>query len=102
MKLSWIFVIVLLVAVAVFSVQNAEPMTVRFFGWEITMSAALVILLAALAGALVGLIVGAMSRKPRPAAEVPPQPQPRSLPEPEPIPRSTPLSPPSEADSERH
>lgn len=94
MKLSWILVIVLLVIVAVFSVQNAEPMTVRFFGWEITMSAALVILLAALAGALVGLIVGATSRRPRPPAE--PQWQPKPLPEPEPEPRPTSLSPPPE------
>lgn len=55
--------ILLLVFVAVFSVQNAEPITVRFVVWEITMSAALVIQLAALIGALVGLAAGAASRR---------------------------------------
>lgn len=70
MKLSWILVIILLVTVAVFSVQNADPIQVRFLGWEITMSAALVIQLAALLGGIVGLTVGACSRrKPAPRAE---------------------------------
>lgn len=63
MKLTWITVILLLVFVAVFSVQNAEPITVHFLSWEITMSAALVIQLAALIGALVGLAAGAASRR---------------------------------------
>lgn len=65
MRLTWLFVILLLVFVAVFSVQNAAPITVSFLTWEITMSAALVIQLAALLGALVGLAAGAMSRRPR-------------------------------------
>jgi uncharacterized integral membrane protein len=63
MKLSWIFIITLLVFVAVFSVQNAEPITVRFLGWQFAMSAALVIQLAALLGGLVGLVCGAWSRR---------------------------------------
>jgi uncharacterized integral membrane protein len=62
MKLSWFFLILLLIFVALFSVQNAEPITVRFLAWEITMSAALVIQLAALLGGLVGLTAGAWSR----------------------------------------
>lgn len=62
MKLSWIFVILLLVFVAVFSVQNAAVVTVRFLVWEVAISAALVIQLAALLGALVGLTVGYWSR----------------------------------------
>jgi uncharacterized integral membrane protein len=62
MKLSWLFVILLLVFVAVFSVQNAAVVTVRFLGWEVALSAALVIQLAALLGALVGLMVGYWSR----------------------------------------
>lgn len=61
MKLSWIFVILLLVVVAIFSVQNADAVTVRFLRWEITMSAALVIQIAALLGGLVGLAVGVRS-----------------------------------------
>ena len=63
MKFTWITVILLLVFVAIFSVQNAEPITVHFLSWEITMSAALVIQLAALIGALVGLAAGAASRR---------------------------------------
>jgi uncharacterized integral membrane protein len=63
MKLTLITVILLLVFVAVFSVQNAEPITVYFLSWGITMSAALVIQLAALIGALVGLAAGAASRR---------------------------------------
>ncbi len=64
MKLSWIFVILLLVIVAIFSVQNADAVTVRFLRWEVTMSAALVIQIAALLGGVVGLAVGALSRRP--------------------------------------
>lgn len=76
MKLSWLFVIVLLVLVAIFSVQNAEPMTVRFVTWQFSMSAALVIQLAAVLGALVGLVCGAYSRRGNRASRraVPPAP----------------------------
>ena len=63
MKFSWVLVILLLVFVAVFSVQNAEVITVKFLPWEISMSAALVIQLAALLGALVGMAVGTWSRR---------------------------------------
>ena len=40
-------------------------MTVRFLAWDSTMSAALVIQLAALLGGLVGLTAGAWSRRSR-------------------------------------
>ncbi len=89
MKLSWLFVILLLVFVAVFSVQNATPISVRFLAWEFAISAALVIQLAAVLGALVGLAVGAWSRRPaRPVNEVPPPPE-REIPLPPP--RALPL-----------
>ena len=71
MKLSWLFVILLLIFVAVFSVQNAEPIAVHFLSWEILMSAALVIQLAALLGALVGLAFGSWSRRTPKAVEKP-------------------------------
>ena len=63
MKLSWLFVILLLIFVAVLSVQNAGVITVRFISWEFQISAALVIQLAALLGGLVGLACGAWSRR---------------------------------------
>lgn len=62
MKLSWIAVLFLLVLVAVFSVQNAAPITVSFLSWQFAMSAALIILLAAFLGVLIGLLIGAASR----------------------------------------
>lgn len=76
MKLSWMFVILLLILVAVFSVQNAGVITVRFLTWEFTMSSALVIQLAALLGALVGLAVGAWSRRPLAPTPAEPLPEP--------------------------
>src|SRR5688500_10975018 len=63
MKLSWLFVILLLIFVAVFSVQNAGVITVHFLAWEFQISAALVIQLGALLGGLVGLGFGAWSRR---------------------------------------
>ena len=72
MKLSWLFVILLLIFVAVFSVQNAGVITVQFLTWEMQVSAALVILLAALLGGLVGLGFGAWSgRSPKPVDKFP-------------------------------
>ncbi len=86
MKLTWIFVILLLVFVAVFSVQNAEQITVHFLAWKITLSGALVIQLAALLGGLVGLVAGTLSQRGRLASVPPPptlpEPPPRSLEEP--------------------
>jgi len=65
MKASWIAVIVLLVLVAIFSAQNAREMSVRFLGWGTTISAAIVIQLAALLGALIGLALGVGLRRRR-------------------------------------
>ena len=64
MKLSWILTLFLLVFVALFSVQNAEPITVQLLVWQITMSSALVILLATLLGVLAGIGMGFWSRRP--------------------------------------
>jgi uncharacterized integral membrane protein len=79
MKLSWLFLILLLVFVAVFSVQNAEPITVHFLPWQITMSAALVIQLAALLGGLVGLMAGVWSNRSKRATTDPIHPEPTPL-----------------------
>jgi uncharacterized integral membrane protein len=61
MKLSWIFVIVLLVLVALFSVQNAAPIHLRFIAWDLEMSAALALLIAAICGGVAGLMIGERS-----------------------------------------
>lgn len=73
MKLSWIFVLLLLIFVAIFSVQNADVITVRFLAWQFTLSAALLIQLAALLGAFVGIGIGWRSRRasPRPPGKSP-------------------------------
>jgi uncharacterized integral membrane protein len=81
MKLSWFFIIFLLVFVAVFSVQNADVITVHFLKWEIQISAALVIQLAAILGALVGLACGAWSRRASRPAEKPVEPPAEKTPE---------------------
>lgn len=94
MKLSWIFVILLLVFVAVFSVQNADVISVQFLTWQIQMSAALVIQLAALLGALVGLAFGAWSRRSshpvEKSSDSPPVPASQSRP---PVPAALPAAP---------
>jgi uncharacterized integral membrane protein len=71
MKLSWILVLLLLLVVTIFSVQNATPITVKFLSWELNMSAALVIQLAAVLGGLVGLVVGSLSRRRKRADPLP-------------------------------
>ena len=58
MKLSWLFIIAVIAFVAIFSVQNAAPITVRLLAWEFSLSAALAIQLAALLGGWVGLVCG--------------------------------------------
>lgn len=83
MKLSWFFVLLLLIFVAIFSVQNADVITVRLLMWEFTLSAALLIQLAALLGAFVGIGIGLRSRRsvaPRPETPPPPTPKPMAGP----------------------
>jgi len=63
MKLSWLFVLILLGLVAIFSVQNAAPIPVHFLVWNITISTALVILLSALCGGLIGVLVAMYARR---------------------------------------
>ena len=50
-------VLVLIVLVAVFSVQNAGPVTISFLVWRFEASLAIVIFLVLLCGVLIGLIV---------------------------------------------
>ena len=60
----WI-ALILLLAVAVFSVQNAQAVTVRFLAWHFAISEALVILLAGVLGLIAGLVMGARSGRRR-------------------------------------
>jgi uncharacterized integral membrane protein len=52
----------LLLLVAVFCVQNSAVTSVRFLGWRFEWSLALVILVTAVAGVLLGMMVGAFGR----------------------------------------
>lgn len=58
--------LLLLLVVAMFSVQNYETITVRFLYWQFAMSQALIIMLAAIFGALAGAIAGAVMSRRRP------------------------------------
>jgi uncharacterized integral membrane protein len=51
------FVIIMITVVAVFSVQNAVPISVTFLSWHFEASLAVVILLSVLAGMVIGMIV---------------------------------------------
>jgi lipopolysaccharide assembly protein A len=65
MKIKTIFVLVLMILVALFSVQNAATTTVRFLTWQFAMSQALVIMLSVFCGALVGLVLGTVGGRQR-------------------------------------
>jgi uncharacterized integral membrane protein len=66
----WMAVILLLL-VAVFSVQNATTISVHFLLWQFAMSQALVIILAAVCGGLAGLVAGAVARRRKPGNDLP-------------------------------
>ncbi len=61
MKIKLILVLVLMLTVALFSVQNAGVITVRFLHWSFALSQALVILLSALAGVVAGLSIATIA-----------------------------------------
>jgi len=92
MKLSWIFTLLLLIFVALFSVQNAASIDVRFLAWDLSMSAALAIQLAALLGGLVGFACGLRSR-PASVPDAPLSKPPAEIVSPMPAPGSSPESP---------
>ena len=55
--LTVVFVIIVIAVVAVFSVQNAVPISVTFLSWHFDASLAVVILLSVLTGMGIGMIV---------------------------------------------
>ena len=53
--ITLIFVIVIVIAVAAFSAQNAAPVAVTFLAWHFEASLALVIVLSLLSGMVIGI-----------------------------------------------
>ena len=60
--LSLIVLSVLLLAVVIFALQNAQAVTVRFLFWELQSSVAVVALAATAAGVLIAKLFGLASR----------------------------------------
>ncbi len=58
MKPKLIGVIILLVFLVIFAVQNAQPLTVKFLFWEVATSAVLSIFISFIVGFLTGWIIG--------------------------------------------
>ncbi len=53
-----ILIAVFALALALFAIQNTDPLTVRFVTWSFTASEAVVILGAAIAGGIIGALLG--------------------------------------------
>lgn len=58
-----VFVIVLIVTVVLFSVQNASPVAVTFLFWSFNASLAIVIFLSLLSGVIIGAVIALWSRR---------------------------------------
>jgi putative membrane protein len=73
----WIAALALALVVAIFAVQNAEPVPIRFLAWQLPgVSLGILVLAAALVGAAVGGAAGLLSRWRRrgPSSGEPPAP----------------------------
>jgi uncharacterized integral membrane protein len=57
-----IFLLFVIIIVAIFSVQNASPVTITFFFWKFEASLAIIVFLAALCGLVAGLIVSSLMK----------------------------------------
>jgi len=57
-----ILLLIVMLVVAVFSVQNAMPVAITFFFWKLEASLAIVVFLSALSGAIMGGIVATLLR----------------------------------------
>ena len=57
-----ILLLIVMLVVAVFSVQNAMPVAITFFFWKLEASLAIVVFLSALSGAIIGGIVVTLLR----------------------------------------
>lgn len=61
--LKIVFVLIIIIGVSIFSVQNAVPVTISFFFWRFEASLAVVIFLSAVTGLISGMIIGLLVRK---------------------------------------
>lgn len=57
--MSWKFILSLLFAVlvAIFAIQNAETVNIKFITWQVSISQALVILVSAMFGAIIAMMI---------------------------------------------
>lgn len=62
MALAFVLLTLLLLAVTVFALQNAQLVTVKFLAWQVEASVAVLTLAAAAAGALAAGLVGLATR----------------------------------------
>jgi uncharacterized integral membrane protein len=77
MRARILVLIVLLLLVIVFTLQNAEPLLIQLWFWTVYISKALLIFLLLAVGVVLGLIVGSMTpgkKLPQLPSEPPPQP----------------------------
>lgn len=58
-----IFLLILLVVVAIFSVQNAMPVIITFFFWKFEASLAIIVFLSLLSGIIAGATLISLTRK---------------------------------------
>ena len=57
------------VILLVFVIQNADPTTVQFIAWELTMNRGLFILIVFALGLVVGWVIRSLARRKRPAED---------------------------------
>jgi len=67
------FILLIVVLVAIFSVQNAVPVTISFFFWRFDASLAIVIFLSVLTGLITGVIVALFLVPKRSSSKTTPQ-----------------------------
>ncbi|MGV1098245.1 lipopolysaccharide assembly protein LapA domain-containing protein [Thiovibrio sp. JS02] len=67
MRLKKNLLIALFMVMLVFTLQNAEPVDIRFFFWQLTLSRALLLFVVLAVGCLCGFVLGTL-RKSRPVS----------------------------------
>lgn len=60
--IATIFIMIIVALVAVFSVQNAAPVTISFLHWKFEASLAIVIILSMISGMIIGALISSILR----------------------------------------